>query len=66
MWGRLWVLDHHTGYIDYVERVTAPKDTRSILYAGRCVLYTRYLHRLQGFLEEIIKFLHCHVSVTVQ
>jgi hypothetical protein len=39
--GRLWVLDHHSSYIDYVERVTAPNTTSSVLYAGRCILYTR-------------------------
>lgn len=38
--GRLWVLDHHTDYLGYVKQVAALKDN-SVLYAGRCIFYTR-------------------------
>ena len=38
---RLWVLDHHAGYVEYMERVTSSTLNTNVLYAGRCILYTR-------------------------
>ena len=49
---KLWAIDFHTGFIDYVAKVAMlDKDTgpkKSVLYAGRCVLYTRCTFFLQG------------------
>lgn len=37
---RLWTLDFYSGYKQYIKKVME-RDPKSVLYAGRCVLYTR-------------------------
>ena len=49
---KLWAIDFHTGFIDYVTKVDElpgePGQKKNVLYAGRCVLYTRCSFFLQG------------------
>ena len=43
--GRMFVLDFHTHFVDFLERVNklpGPFGKERVLYAARCILYSRW------------------------
>ena len=40
--GRMYIMDFHTHFVDYIHRVNSLPGPGRVAYAGRCILYSRY------------------------